>query len=208
MTTKSQAKPSDPSRLRLVDAATRLFAQHGIDSVPLKDIVAAAGQKNQSAVQYHFGGKEGLIAAALQARFQGIDARRLALVSAARDLKGADHREAIMRATVEPLVAEAESHADGPAYIRFVVQAVQRPDFDAAAIVTDKAYPGFSALNEAIARERGRPMSRAEAEQRIRISAKLTMSGVADWVAHGFGPMKREHLIASLAQANAAILLS
>jgi AcrR family transcriptional regulator len=208
MPPKSQPKPADPSRLRLVDAATRLFAQHGIDGVALKDIVAAAGQKNQSAVQYHFGDKGGLIAAALEARFRVIDARRLAQIAAAEALPASARRMAVTRATVEPLVAEAEGHPDGPDYIRFVVQAVQRPDFDPAAIVANKSYPGFVALNAAIARERMAPWSRGEAEQRIRISAQLTISGVADWVAHDFGPMKREALIAALARANEAILLS
>lgn len=208
MSPKSNPKPTDPSRLRLVDAATRLFALHGIDGVALKDIVAAAGQKNQSAVQYYFGGKEGLIAAALEARFRGIDARRMAMVTASQSLTGMQRRQAVMRAIVEPLVAEAESHPDGPDYIRFVVQAVQRPDFNAAGVVTSAAYPGFVALTAAIMRERSAPLTRQDNEQRIRISAKLTISGVADWVAHGFGPMKREALIAALASANAAILLN
>jgi AcrR family transcriptional regulator len=208
MPAKSQPKPADPSRLRLVDAATRLFAQHGIDGVALKDIVAAAGQKNQSAIQYHFGDKDGLIAAALEARFQGIDARRVALIAAAEGLSGHARRAAVMRATVEPLVDEAEGHPDGPDYIRFVVQAIQRPDFNPAAIVANRLYPGFVALNAAIARERATPWPRAESQQRIRISAQLTIAGVADWVAHEFGPMPREALIAALARANEAILLN
>jgi AcrR family transcriptional regulator len=207
MPVQSHTKKTDPSKLRLVDAATRLFAEHGIDGVALKDIVAAAGQKNQSAVQYHFGGKEGLIAAALQARFRGIDARRVAMVEAAAGLKGAERRAAVMRATVEPLVAEAEEHHDGPAYIRFVIQAVQRPDFDAAIIVMDKSYPGFAALNAAMMRERNCALPKHETEQRIRMSAKLTIAGVADWVAHDFGPLPREDLILALARANEAILL-
>lgn len=207
MPPKSQDKAADPSRLRLVDAATRLFAQHGIDGVALKDIVAAAGQKNQSAVQYYFGDKGGLIAAAFQARFQGIDARRATLVAQAEKLSGAERCAAVMRAIVEPLVAVAESHAEGPAYIRFVAQAIQRPEFDAAALVTDKTYPGFKALNAAVTRERAQEFGRAEVMQRIRISAKVTIAGVSDWVANGFGPMKREALIRALAEANEAILL-
>lgn len=208
MPAKSQPKASDPSRLRLVDAATRLFAQHGIDGVALKDIVAAAGQKNQSAIQYHFGDKGGLIAAALQARFERIDARRVAMIAAAENLTGPARRAAVMRATVEPLVAEAEGHPDGPDYIRFVVQAIRRPEFNAAAIVANRTYPGFAALSAAIARERVAPWPRGEGEQRIRITAQLTIAGIADWIAHDFGPMKREALIAALARANEAILLS
>jgi AcrR family transcriptional regulator len=191
----------------LVDAATRLFAQHGIDGVALKDIVAAAGQKNQSAVQYYFGDKDGLIAAALDNLFRSIDARRAVAVAAALALAGKARRNAVMRATVEPIVAEAESHAGGPAYIRFVAQAIQRPEFDAAALITSGDYPGLAALNAAVAADRGRGLDRAQAAQRIRICASLTMTAVADWVAHGFGPLPREALIGMVASANEAVLL-
>jgi AcrR family transcriptional regulator len=214
MPPKLQTKNNAPAasfsavQLRLVDAATKLFAEHGIDGVALKDIVAAAGQKNQSAIQYHFRDKDGLIAAALDARFRAIDARRAAMAEAALALEGATRRKAILRAVVEPILAEAETHALGPAYIRFVVQALQRPDFDAAAIMANKDYPGFAALNAAVSRERGRPFPPAEAAQRARISAKLTMAGVADWVAQGFGPMPREKLIDMLCAANEALILS
>jgi AcrR family transcriptional regulator len=208
MPPKSQIKAVDPSRLRLVDAATRLFAKHGIDGVALKDIVAAAGQKNQSAVQYYFGGKDGLISAALEARFQSIDARRVDMIARAKGLAGAERRLSVMRATVEPLVAEAESHAMGPAYVRFVAQAVQRPDFDASAWIAGGAYPGLAALNGAIAAERNGPQTREEIDQRVRVSANLTIAAVADWVSHSFGPMPRARLIDAVARANEAILLS
>ena len=39
-----------------------MIAEHGIE-VPLRDVAAAAGQRNNSAVQYHFGSREGLVAA-------------------------------------------------------------------------------------------------------------------------------------------------
>jgi AcrR family transcriptional regulator len=204
----SPASPFSDVQLRLVDAATKLFAEHGIDGVALKDIVAAAGQKNQSAIQYHFRDKDGLINAALEARFRAIDARRAVMADAAIRLDGAARRKEILRAVVEPIVAEAELHVMGPAYIQFVVQALQRPDFDAAAIMANRDYPGFAALNAAIARERGRPYPPTEAAQRARISAKLTMAGVADWVANDFGPMSRERLIEMLSAANEALILN
>jgi AcrR family transcriptional regulator len=191
----------------LLLVATNLFGKRGIDAVALKDIVAAAGQRNQSAIQYHFGGKQGLINAALFGRFQAIDARRLEMVEAALLAPSTIRRDALLRATVEPIVIEAETHTDGPNYIRFVAQALQRPDFDAAAKVTSDALPGLAALNRAISRERPRRLPREQAEQRIRMSAKLTMSGVDDWVSNGFGPMPREELILALARANGALLL-
>ncbi|MGJ8676437.1 MAG: TetR/AcrR family transcriptional regulator [Akkermansiaceae bacterium] len=48
-----------PTRDRLLDVARQLIAQHGFESVSLRDISAAAGA-NVAAVNYHFGSKEKL----------------------------------------------------------------------------------------------------------------------------------------------------
>ena len=63
--------------------AERLFALHGLDGVSLRQICEAAGTRNNSAVQYHFGGKEGLIQAILEFRIPGIAHRRRLLVAQA-----------------------------------------------------------------------------------------------------------------------------
>jgi AcrR family transcriptional regulator len=53
--------PSDDTRDRLLDAAQELFARTGSWTTPLARVVRAAGQRNESAVQYHFGSREELI---------------------------------------------------------------------------------------------------------------------------------------------------
>jgi AcrR family transcriptional regulator len=45
----------------LLMTAERLFAEHGIATVPLRDIGAAAGQKNNGVVQYYFGDRDSLV---------------------------------------------------------------------------------------------------------------------------------------------------
>ena len=47
----------------LMDAAEKLIAKHGIENVSIKEIVREAGQKNESALQYHFKNLRGLIIA-------------------------------------------------------------------------------------------------------------------------------------------------
>lgn len=49
------------TRIRIMEAAERLFADRGIDGVALREIAVAAGQGNNTAVQYHFGSKEQLV---------------------------------------------------------------------------------------------------------------------------------------------------
>ncbi|MEM1111573.1 MAG: TetR family transcriptional regulator [Pseudomonadota bacterium] len=54
---------ADLARQKLILAAIELFAEHGVDSVSLRTINRQAGQKNNSALHYHFGSKIGLIKA-------------------------------------------------------------------------------------------------------------------------------------------------
>lgn len=53
------------TRLRLLSAAARLFAEHGFARVTVRDICQKAGA-NVAAVNYHFGGKVGLYHEVLQ----------------------------------------------------------------------------------------------------------------------------------------------
>ncbi len=56
--------PETPSRVRLVEAAILCFAEKGFDATGIREIAQRA-HANSALVQYHFGGKTGLYAAAL-----------------------------------------------------------------------------------------------------------------------------------------------
>ena len=56
--------------------AERLFAVHGVEGVSLRQIGVDSGMANNSVVQYHFGSKEGLIAAILVRRLNDLTERR------------------------------------------------------------------------------------------------------------------------------------
>lgn len=58
----------EATRQLILTAAERLFAEHGISAVPLRDIGAEAGQRNHAAVQYHFGDRDALVAAIMESR--------------------------------------------------------------------------------------------------------------------------------------------
>ena len=73
----------EPTRERLLNVAETLFLENGLDDVSLRTIVRRAGQKNQSALQYHFGGREGLIAAIRSRRVAQVELRRRALLNKA-----------------------------------------------------------------------------------------------------------------------------
>jgi AcrR family transcriptional regulator len=69
------------TRAKLIAAGERLFATQGIHGAQMRDIVRAAEQANDSAVHYHFGSREGLLAAICEQHINAMEperARRLA----------------------------------------------------------------------------------------------------------------------------------
>ena len=79
------AEGKGQARTLILDAAEWLFAEHGISSVSNRQIGAAAGQGNTSAVGYHFGSKEELIRTLIR-RFDGeAEVVRAAMVDQVRD---------------------------------------------------------------------------------------------------------------------------
>lgn len=71
----------DRSKRELLDAAERLIATRGYE-VPLRDIAVAAGHRNNSAVQYHYGNRQGLIAAIVARRLDPMEAERARMLKA------------------------------------------------------------------------------------------------------------------------------
>lgn len=65
------------TRQRIIGVAERHFAHQGIDAASLSEIATEAGQANKSAVQYHFGSRQGLVAEIMALHQRDIDQHRL-----------------------------------------------------------------------------------------------------------------------------------
>ena len=110
----------------LVSAAERLFAERGSASVSLREINAEAGSTNASAIQYHFGGRGGLVRAVLEKHEAAIDRRRHEQLDA-YEASGTDDLRALCAALVEPLVAELTTEG-GPGYLQLVADLYNQPN--------------------------------------------------------------------------------
>jgi AcrR family transcriptional regulator len=69
--------------MALILAAENLFGEYGIDAVGLRAISEAANQKNNNAVQYHFGSKLDLLAAIFEFREGQLQPQRQAMLDQA-----------------------------------------------------------------------------------------------------------------------------
>jgi AcrR family transcriptional regulator len=110
---------SDPATI-IKEAALRLFAEHGIQGVTVREIAEAAGQKNHAAVGYHFGSKEELIRAVIVHGARLIDDLRNALLDAAEAKGGPRTVEDVMRILIQSSLPDA-SPPWSDCYNRFVV---------------------------------------------------------------------------------------
>jgi AcrR family transcriptional regulator len=106
------------TRAALLRQAERLFARRGLYQVQVREIVEAAGQRNVSALNYHFGSREGVLDAILTRHGEPTDVARgelLAIVG--RDGSTRD----LVAALVVPYAAHLET-PEGRDYLRIVAQ--------------------------------------------------------------------------------------
>ena len=80
--TDARRSRGEATRKALMDAAESLIAENDSYAVPLREIVKRAGQKNESALQYHFGNLQGLVSAINERRWLETRQKRGEMLSA------------------------------------------------------------------------------------------------------------------------------
>lgn len=138
---------------RILDAAERLFLDHGYDGTSSRMITAAA-RANLAAVNYHFGGKSGLFQAMLARRLDPLHAERLALLEAS--LASAGGRplacERILAALFIPALALArDAERGGVDFLRLLGRAYVDPAPALRAFLSERYAPSIARFKEALA---------------------------------------------------------
>jgi AcrR family transcriptional regulator len=113
--TKTTARPD--TREQIIRSAEVLFASRGIDGVSLREINRAAGQRNASALQYHFGDRNGLVRAVIERHRADTEPRRHALLDQ-YEAGGIVDLRALAAALVLPLASKLADQDGGRAYLQ------------------------------------------------------------------------------------------
>lgn len=121
----SERRDGTSAPAELIAAAERLFAERGIDGVSLREITRAAQQRNTTALQYHFGDRDGLLKALVDKHMDHVAVRRAALLD-----NIATGGELTLRTgasvLVQPLVAKLVSADGGPAFLQVAGELLNR----------------------------------------------------------------------------------
>lgn len=186
------------ARIGILEAAERRFAEDGIEAVSLRQIAAESGQRNTSAVAYHFGTRTALVGALYEYRMAPINARRLEFL--------AEHPDGTVRtyvrALVEPLaetLTDAEKAGRPSWYLRFLAEAMRYPEYDPASVALERPEASsiralILGIQEAISPLRLAPGVFAE---RMRLVALLVITSLADRERHPGTGVGIETLIAA-----------
>lgn len=174
------ARSSEPAREQIVAAAEQLFAERGIEGPTLREIGAAAGQRNNSAVQYHFGDRLGLLTAVLTPHLDELDARRTELLAEAR-ARGPVTLEDLIAVAIGPLAAKL---AD-PSGVRYLqIQATLLGTNPAGPLAAGLAEPWRRPAMGALVDEMGEvlsPLGAAEGEARRLLAVTMAFNGLANF---------------------------
>jgi AcrR family transcriptional regulator len=181
------AGPGRPAegRLRLLAAAEQLFASRGLE-VPNREIVAAAGQHNRSAITYHFASRAGLIDAVCEQHETPIAQHRGHLIARLPEPADRTTRQ-LVEVHIQPLAAEMLRCA--PSYwarLSEMLLADQPLWFgrdlgpSGHSQPRQRADPALSELLELMAAHLSH-LAELEAVGRVALTVRFLTSGLARW---------------------------
>jgi AcrR family transcriptional regulator len=176
----------EPTRIRILEMAERLFAERGVNGVSLREIGAAAGQRNTGAARYHFGSKEGLLEAIWEYRMVPVNSRREAML-AALDVEGRScDLRGLAEAFVHPLSEQLGEPGRPSWYLRFCIHAAYVAD-------TAPTTPGRD------------PWTRGTEQLRRRFDSALAALGIPDAMFADRWSFFAGHLTQALAERERAL---
>ncbi len=169
------------ARERLMSAAERLWAEEGLGAVSLNRIRKEAGERNASAINYHFGSERDLLLAVLRRHWHRIARQRRELLALV-DVKG-DRRIALrglVEAMVIPFAATLSSPEQPSCYVQLLAQWYRSAAWrnqQAMKSWGDNAVPEARRMAVAILDD----LPPWIVEQRMRFAISLGTNALADW---------------------------
>lgn len=137
------------TREALLLAAERLFAEHGVHAVANRQISEAAGQGNNAAVSYHFGGKVDLVRALMRKHSDQIESERLRMLN---EIGDASELRDWVGCAVRSVTGHLAVLGTPSWYARFIAQVVADPALHVIAYETYVSAPSTRRLQEGLNR--------------------------------------------------------
>ncbi len=142
--TDNRRARSEATKNSIMRAAEKLVAQVGVENISIKEIVNAAGQKNESALQYHFKNLTGLLDAVHAERSEQVQAKRAASLAVLLEKSSEPSLRQLCMLMVEPTFQLARAHLEFRRYIKAFGHELAISDASPLKIVSTKGGGGES----------------------------------------------------------------
>jgi AcrR family transcriptional regulator len=116
------------TRQRILDQAELLYGARGVAGVSLREIRIAAGQRNTSALQFHFGGVDGLVRALAERHMPAIGARQERLRAELTPPDGRARPETLVEVMVRPWADYVRQGPGARSWVRVAAELAARPE--------------------------------------------------------------------------------
>jgi AcrR family transcriptional regulator len=172
MAVTSTDSTTEPTQVRLLDAAEQLIGERGVDAVSLRAINAAA-ESNVAAAHYHFGSKAVLVRAVLDRRMATLAEERTRRL-APLEQEPAPSPRAVAAVFVEPL-ADLAADEHGARYVRFLA-ALYRAGGEWVAIADAAFAPQWDLIEPVL----GRAVPQMRGGRRLALAGETMVRMLAD----------------------------
>lgn len=142
----TQRSDSLRTQAAIIATAERLYSERGLEGVSLSEINRVAGQRNKSALHYHFGGREGLLKALLGKHRVKLDDERAQMLAEFGSSTELTLHDAVTL-LVRPLGRRVDDHTDGGVhYIRIMAELAATPRHPLNEWLFHEPPPTFAAI--------------------------------------------------------------
>ena len=137
------------TRELLLSAAERLFAEHGVAAVSNRRISEAAGQGNNTAVGYHFDGRDDLVRTIVRKHHEQIEHHRAEMLARLSPDAGVREQVACM---LRPVAQHLTELGSPTWYGRFNAQVMTDPHYRDVAVSESLSSPSLARISDQLVR--------------------------------------------------------
>ena len=169
------------TKTKIIETAERLFAEKGINNVSTREIAREAGQKNHSALHYHFGDKENLLDALLDYRLTPLDNKRKYLLDEVLNTSKNPSLRELVTVLITPMAENALDPKRKNYILKIMGELLTSADWRKKyAIRSDKA-PTTIKITNLIFKILKKDLGEEIAFERLRFMAGAIMVTIAEW---------------------------
>ena len=169
------------TKTKIIETAERLFAEKGINNVSTREIAREAGQKNHSALHYHFGDKENLLDALLDYRLTPLDNKRKFLLDEALSVSKNPNLRELVTVLITPMAENALDPKRKNYILKIMGELLTSADWRKKYSVRSDKAPTAIKVTNMIFKILKKDLGEEIAFERLRFMAGAIMVTFAEW---------------------------